>query len=291
MVFVTGATGFVGNHLVNTLLAFGEKVRCLVRPGSEGRLRYPAETVKGDIFSPDLAVKMAGCKAVIHLIGIIREFPQKGITFKRLHVEATARALAAAKRAGVKKFIHMSALGSAPKAATSYHQTKFQAEELVKKSGLIYTIFRPSVIYGPYDHFTTILAKTIKISPVIPIIGDGLYKLQPVHIYTVALAFTLALYLPAVRNRIFEIGGPKALTYREIVDNIAFRLKRKIKKVFVPVKLIKFITTYAQHLSFYPLTEEILTMLLAGNVTREGNFYRVFPLTPIKFQEGIGYLK
>ncbi|MDL1969833.1 MAG: NAD(P)H-binding protein [Candidatus Desulfofervidaceae bacterium] len=291
MVFVTGATGFVGNHVVKTLLAFGEKVRCLVRPGSEGRLRYAAEIVKGDIFSPDLAAKMAGCKAVIHLVGIIREFPQKGITFKRLHVEATARTLAAAKRAGIKKFIHMSALGSSPEAETSYHQTKFQAEELVRRSGLAYTIFRPSVIYGPYDQFTTMLAKIIKISPVIPIVGDGLYKLQPVHVHTVALGFTLALYLPTACNQIFEIGGPKALTYREIVDNIALRLKRKKRKVFLPVKPIKFITAYAQHFSFYPLTEEILTMLLAGNVTTEGNFYRVFSLTPIKFQEGTGYLK
>jgi len=291
MIFVTGATGFVGNHVVSALLAFGEKVRCLVRPGSEKRLRYPAEIAKGDIFSPDLAEKMSGCKAVIHLIGIIREIPQKGITFKRLHVEATARALAAAKKAGIKRFIHMSALGSTPKAVSSYHQTKFQAEELVKRSGLIYTIFRPSVIYGPYDHFTTILAKTIKVSPIIPIIGNGLYKLQPVHVYTVALAFTLALYLPAAYNQIFEVGGPKALTYREIVDNIALRLERKIKKVFIPVKLIKYITSYAQHAPFYPLTEEMLTMLLAGNVTKSDNFYGVFPLTPIKFQTGIGYLK
>lgn len=232
MIFITGATGFVGNHLVKTLLVFDQKVRCLVRPGSESRLHYPAQIVKGDVFSPNLAEKMRGCKAVIHLIGIIREFAKKNITFKRLHIVATQRAIEAAKKAGIKKFIHMSALGTGPHAISNYHKTKWQAERLVQQSGLVYTIFRPSVIYGPYDHFTTPLAQIIKYSPFIPIIGDGLYRLQPVHVNTVALAFTLALYLDNTHNQIYEIGGPQALTYREIVDTISIRLRDNVD--FVP---------------------------------------------------------
>ncbi|MDL1965336.1 MAG: NAD-dependent epimerase/dehydratase family protein [Candidatus Desulfofervidus auxilii] len=291
MIFVTGATGFVGNHLVKTLLALDQEVKCLVRPGSESRLRYPVKIVKGDIFSPDLAEKMSGCKALIHLIGIIREFPKKNITFKRLHVKATQVAIEAAKKAGIKRFIHMSALGTGPQAVTEYHKTKWQAERLVQESGLVYTIFRPSVIYGPYDHFTTLLARIIKRSPFIPIIGDGLYKLQPVHVNTVALAFVLALFLGDTHNHTYEIGGPQALTYREIVDTIAEHFKKRIKKVYIPMKIIKSVTIKLEPFSFYPLTQEMLTMLIAGNVVKEQSFYKIFPLSPIRFKESLGFLK
>jgi len=291
MIFVTGATGFVGNHLVKTLLAFDQKVRCLVRPGSENRLRHSVEIVKGDIFSADLAEKMSGCKALIHLIGIIREFPKKNITFNRLHVKATQVAIEAAKKAGIKRFIHMSALGTGPQAVTEYHKTKWQAERLVQESGLVYTIFRPSVIYGPYDHFTTLLARIIKRSPFIPIIGDGLYKLQPVHVNTVALAFVLALFLGDTHNHTYEIGGPQALTYREIVDTIAEHFKKRIKKIYIPLRIIESITVKLEVFPFYPLTQEMLTMLIAGNVVKEQSFYKIFPLSPIRFKESLGFLK
>jgi len=291
MIFVTGATGFVGNHLIKTLLAFNQKVRCLVRPGSENRLRYPVEIVKGDIFSADLAEKMYGCKAVIHLIGIIREFPKKNITFKRLHVKATQVAIEAAKKAGIKRFIHMSALGTGPQAITEYHKTKWQAERLVQESGLTYTIFRPSVIYGPYDHFTTLLAQIIKRSPFIPIIGDGLYKLQPAHVNTVALAFVLALFLGDTHNHTYEIGGPQALTYRETVDTIAQHFKKRIKKIYIPLRIIENITVKLEVFPFYPLTREVLIMLIAGNVVKEQSFYKIFPLSPIRFKESLGFLR
>jgi len=291
MIFVTGGTGFVGNHIIGALLALGERVRCLVRPGSEKKLRHKVEIAKGDIFSPDLAEKMEGCKAIIHLIGIIREFPKKGITFEKLHVEATHFALEAAKKAGIKRFIHMSALGTGPEAISQYHKTKFRAENLVKESGLVYTIFRPSVIYGPYDHFVSMLSKIIKISPILPIIGDGLYKMQPVPVKTVALAFALSLYLPASENQVFEVGGAQVLSYKEIVDTIASVLNKKIKKVYVPLEMVNFFTKKLQNLSLYPLTEEMLTMLLAGNVAKDNKFYEIFPLKPIKFKEGLSYLK
>ncbi|HDD35631.1 MAG TPA: NAD-dependent epimerase/dehydratase family protein [Candidatus Desulfofervidus auxilii] len=291
MIFVTGGTGFVGNHIVGALLSLGEGVKCLVRPGSEKRLRHKVEMVKGDIFLPDLAKRIEGCKAIIHLIGIIREFPKKGITFKKLHVDATYAALEAAKKAGIRRFIHMSALGTRENAVSEYHKTKFEAETLVKESGLVYTIFRPSVIYGPYDHFVTMLSKVIKISPILPIIGDGLYKMQPVHVKTVALAFVFALYLSQSENKVFELGGPEALSYNKIVDIIANVFNKKIKKIHVPLNMVNFFTKRLQNFPFYPLTEDMLVMLLEGNVVKDNKFYEVFPLKPIRFSEGLRYLK
>src|ERR1700722_10557962 len=107
-------------------------------------------SIPGGFFDPaavDRAV--AGCRAVIHLVGIIRENPRQGITFARMHVSATRALVTAAKRAGIKRFLHMSALGTRAGAPSTYHQTKWEAEQIVRSSGLDWTIFRPSLIHGP----------------------------------------------------------------------------------------------------------------------------------------------
>ncbi|RMF73352.1 MAG: NAD-dependent epimerase/dehydratase family protein, partial [Alphaproteobacteria bacterium] len=145
-VFVTGGTGFVGRELVNQLLAAEHEVICLARPGSEGKLArhdrlriQPGDAVSGD----GLAQGMAGCDAVIHLIGIIRAFPARGITFDKLHVQATERVVAACRKNGIRRYLHMSANGTRPDAVSPYHQTKWRAEERVRQSELDWTIFRP----------------------------------------------------------------------------------------------------------------------------------------------------
>lgn len=293
-VFVTGGTGFVGNYVVETLLEEGYKVRVLVRPGSEKRLRAApkVEVVYGDILERNLGHKMRDCDAVIHLVGIIREFPEEGITFRALHYEATVNALEAAKAASIKRFIHMSALGASLEGRTAYFQTKAQAEAAVRESGLTYTVFKPSVIYGPYDHFTTMFARLIRWSPAIFVIGSGLYRLQPVHVKTVAKGFTLALGLPNTQNKTYEVGGPEPLEYNKILDIIAKTLgKRWLWKIHLPVTLTMFITKIFQGLAFYPLTTEMITMLLEESVISDDSFYEAFPIEPIKFEQGIDYLK
>ena len=135
-IFVTGATGFVGHAVVRALLAHGFLVRCLVRPGSEAALKgfESIDRVPGDVLEPDkLAASVEGCGALIHLVGIIREHRTRGITFDRLHTQATANMLAVAHEAGVKRYIQMSAVGTRPNATSRYHQTKWQAEEVVRE--------------------------------------------------------------------------------------------------------------------------------------------------------------
>ncbi|NIQ96450.1 MAG: NAD(P)H-binding protein, partial [Desulfuromonadales bacterium] len=114
--------------------------------------------------------------AVIHLVGIIREFPGKGVTFKKLHTEATRNALAAAAECGVGRFLQMSANGTRANADTGYHQTKWQAEEAVRSSSLDWTIFRPSLIYGKDGEFVTMMKELVSKLPVVPVIGDGKYR-------------------------------------------------------------------------------------------------------------------
>ena len=166
-IFLTGSTGFVGKRILRDLLENNYQVRCLVRKGSEQKISHyknpvlvktGIDIVNGDITdAASLDGKLVGCDAVINLVGIIREFSGKGITFEKLHYEGTANLVKAARLQKVRRFIQMSALGARPDGKTQYQQTKYRAEECVRTSGLDYTIFRPSIIFGPGINSSTCL--------------------------------------------------------------------------------------------------------------------------------------
>ncbi len=289
-VFVTGGTGFVGRTLLRILKSSGHQAVALVRAGSEAKVPPGVEIVSGDVLedSAVLALKMAGCQAVIHLVGIIREFPRKGITFERLHPQATRNIVAAAKEAGIKRYLHMASLGTRPGATSAYHQSKWAAEEIVRDSGLDWTIFRPSVIFGPEDSFVNLLADLIRKSPFLPVIGDGNYRLQPVAVEVVAQAFVKALNLPETIGKTFEVCGPSPLTYNEIVRAVAEALSRRVVLIHLPVSLMRLAATLLGGFAFFPLTTDQITMLLEENVCQNTEaFYQTFDLPRVDFREGI----
>jgi NADH dehydrogenase len=289
-VFVTGASGFVGNEVVRELLARGHQVRALVRQGSEKKLkaRDQVQVVSGDCLHPEILHQAAsGCDAVIHLVGIIREFPGKGVTFERVHVQATRNVVDAALAAGARRYLHMSALGARAQPADPYHVTNWQADEYVLNSGLAYTIFRPSIIYGPDDQSINLFARQIRRLPFFPIVGDGLYQLQPVPVWTVAAAFALALTLPHTENKIYDVGGPEPLTFNDLIDTIAAVLHRRIMKIHQPVWCMRLAAGMLGRFSWFPLTPGQLRMLLEGNTCNPRAFYQDFGLEPITFAEGL----
>jgi uncharacterized protein YbjT (DUF2867 family) len=288
-VLVTGASGFVGNWVVSELLGRGHAVRCLVRPGSERKLKAAArlELAYGEVLDRAAVMKaVQGCEAVIHLVGIIREFPGRGITFERVHVEATVNVVDAAKAAGARRFLQMSALGARAQ-ADPYHSTNFRADEYVQASGLAYTIFRPSVIYGAEDRSINLFARQIKSYRVVPVIGNGLYRLQPVPVWTVAQAFALALELPQTENRIYEVGGLESLTFNAVIDTLAEVLGRRVLKVHLVVWNIRLFAHLLGRYAWFPLTPGQIRMLLEGSTCDPTAFYRDFGLTPISFKEGL----
>src|SRR5262249_3477922 len=204
-IFVAGATGFVGRSVVRALLNRGFLVRCLVRHGSERLLKgfESIDRVPGDVLRPEGLVACAeGCAAIVNLVGIIREHRARGVTFERLHVQATANLLRVAREAGVKRYVQMSALGARPDARSSYHRTTSRAEEAVRDSGLQWTIFRPSIIFGPGDEFISPLAGMIRRLPAMPVPGDGQYRLQPIPVEQVAEGFAQALRIDGAIERV-----------------------------------------------------------------------------------------
>ncbi|HEX9638071.1 MAG TPA: complex I NDUFA9 subunit family protein [Acidobacteriota bacterium] len=300
LVLVTGATGYVGHGVLAALGRAGHAARCLVRRGSEGKLRtcYPQqiELACGDVLEPaTLKQALAGCAAAIHLVGIIREFPGRGVTFERLHVEATRNLVEACKAAEVKRLLHMSALGARPGGASEYQRTKHRAEEIVRASGLDWTIFRPSVVYGYGDghanfldqlHGLMTIGGVIPV-PVVPVIGSGRSPLQPVHLSQLSAGFARALTVPESVHQTYDVAGPEPIAYGEILRAVGRHTRRYPWHLHVPLALMKPLVRVLQRLPLFPLTSDQLVMLEEGNVGDPKPFMEAFKLTPIGFHEGL----
>ena len=287
-IFIAGGTGFVGGHLTRELLGRGHALRLLVHKKDGALPKVGVEQVVGDITSPEsFQSALEGCEAAINLVGIIREFPSRKITYERLHVQASANLLAGARKAGIKRYLHMSALGSRPNAVSDYHRTKFRAEELVRASGLEWTILRPSLIFGPKDAFVNMLAGQMRLAPVMPIIGDGNYRMQPIHADDVARCFALALEMPATVGQIYELCGNDRMSYIELVDTIAAAMGRSTPfKPHAPLGLMKLIIPIMQRLPPFPITSDQLQMLIEENIC-DGHWKLTFGFEPRGFKEGI----
>ncbi len=289
MILVAGGTGFVGGHLIRRLRQGGVPVRAIVRsPKKAQAFKDPGvEVVAGDISDTgSLEKAAAGVERVIHLVGIIQEAP--GVTFRKVHVEGTRNLLEAAKKAGVRHFFYQSALGTRPGAKSDYHKTKWEAEELVRQSGLPYTILRPSLIYGPGDLFTIRLSEMFKLSPVLPVVGSGKSKIQPIHIDDVVSCIQKIVTSDAFLNEIYEIGGPEQLTYDELTAQIAGAMGINRPMLHVPLFFMKPMAKVLETvLPNPPVTTQQLIMLQEDNVCSMKDIREVFGIEPVKFKEGL----
>jgi len=291
-IFVTGATGFVGHEVVRQLTAAGHTARCLIRAGSAAKLE-PLPRLKvvfGDATDPkSLAGQLDGSDAVIHLVGIIREFPQRGITFERLHVEATHYLLTAAKEQGVKRYLQMSANGASDSARSgSYAETKFRAEQAVRGSGLDWTIFRPSLIYGKNGEFVKLLSDLVRRLPLVPVIGNGQYRMQPVAVEQVAKSFVAALQRPETIKQTYHLGGAKSYSYDQVLDLVGKALgKKSVAKLHQPTFLVRSAAALLESFPAFPVTTGQIDMLTAGNECDPAAWAAAFDLQPEDFAAGI----
>jgi len=288
-VFLTGGTGFVGRQVINELLQQGYQVRALVRASCES-LPSAVETVIGDTTNYDMLVDAAqDCDAIINLVGIIREYPAKKITFARLHTQTTQNLIRLAQQSGIRRYLQMSANGTRADAVTGYHRTKWAAEQALIAADLDWTIFRPSLIFGPDDLFVNMLAGLIKTLPVVPVMGDGRYRLQPVHVIDVARGFVQALERSDTIHQIYHCCGPDQLSYDQILDLVGNALgrSRPVVKWHQPLSLMKPVVSVLQHLPPFPMTSDQLTMLLEENICGNTRWQEVFELQLMDFDSGI----
>ena len=297
-VAIIGGSGFVGGYLIDTLLAAGHTVSALTRSDSESKLRH-ADKIRvcsgnlGSQAALDEACK--GCEAVIYNVGILREFPRRGITFEETQYRGVERTLAAAKKAGVKRFLLMSANGVRA-GGTLYQDTKIRAEVLVRNSGLDFIIFRPSVIFGDPRGLMEIGTQLYRdmVRPPVPAIGfytgwlptKGAIKMSPVHVQDVADAFAAGLQDTSLLGKTLELGGPESLTWTEMIRRVA-EVSGKRNKFIVPmpVGLMKLAAFLLDWLPPFPVTRDQLTMLEEGNVASPGALTTILkrelrPFTP-----------
>jgi len=298
-----GGTGFVGGYLVNTLLAAGHEPFVLIRPGSEDKLtsREKCRVTAGDISSVDaIEATLDGCDAFIYNIGILKAFPRKGITFEKLHFDGVQRVVNAAQKLNVRRALLMSANG-VKSPGTPYQDTKFRAEELVKQSGLEWTIYRPSVIFGDSNGLQEITNQLYRelVKPPIPAVafhtgwnpkGNGVV-MSPVHIQDVADAFVGALSNAATVGETYVLGGPDVLTWEEMIRRISKAVDRKKWIVPMPIAFMKFGATLFDWLPFFPATRDQLTMLAEGNTADSADLEMLIHRPPMAFvPENLSYL-
>lgn len=303
-VAIIGGTGFVGLHLTRQLIAAGHTPRLLVRPGSDGKVEQPTacELVQGQVADPAaLAECLAGTDAVIYLIGILREFPARGITFESLQYQGVVDTIAAARSAGVGRFLLMSANGIRAD-GTPYQRTKFQAEQALKSSGLRWTIFRPSVIFGDPEgrmEFCSQLKKDIIDLPVpAPLFYPGLlplkagqFELAPVCIDDVAAAFVLALTESRTESQTYSLCGPDRLSWKAILTTIAAAAGKSKLMVPAPAMAIQMAAAMFERYDWFPISRDQLQMLMEGNVCSENDGFARLGLTPTHFGlDQLGYL-
>lgn len=266
---IIGATGFVGGYLTDTLLEHGHEVSMLVRPGSEEKIRRAGDvrTVAGDLSSADaLREVLDECDAAIYNVGLLREFPRRGITFEKAQYQGLVDTVSAAKQTGVSRMLLMSAIG-VKEPGTKYQQTKYRAEQYALASGLDVTVLRPSVIFGDPRgtmEFATQLFDDMIDMPFPAVEFPGV-RMSPVHVADVTEAFCAVLGDQGSVGQTIELAGPETLGWREIVQRIATATGRT-KWVFpMPLWVMRIGATLFDWLPFYPVTRDQLTMLKEGN--------------------------
>ena len=275
VVTVFGGSGFVGRHLVGRLAKQGWIVRVAVRRPSRADFLKPLGEVgqitplRAPVQDP-IAVEAAveGADAAINLVGILYERGKQ--TFAGVHVRGAQTVAEAAAAAGVERLVQVSAIGADPHAAAVYARSKAAGEAAVKTAFPSATIVRPSIVFGPEDDFFNRFAAMARLSPVLPLIGGGSTRFEPVYVGDVAEAIAKCLVDPACAGKTYELGGPRVYTFKELLQLLLREIRRRRLLVPWPFALAAAQARFLELLPVPPLTRDQVRMLRRDNVVSEG---------------------
>ncbi|MBI2345301.1 MAG: NAD-dependent epimerase/dehydratase family protein [Deltaproteobacteria bacterium] len=268
-ILITGARGFIGSHIVKALLQppGRHELHGLSRIPGPTKLGTLLTTHVGDVTDPPtLPAACSGIEVIIHCVQFPNhpiENPRKGWTYLRVDGEGTRNLVNAAKAAGVRRFIYLSGLGVGPDRAEPWFRAKWMAESAIRQSGMEYVIFRPSLVYGPEDRSANRFLQMIARLPVIPVIGNGRQRIQPVFVDELAELVAKAVDLPAATNQVFDVGGTETYTFDDFLRTLARSQDKRCRLIHIPKAIAKAAAFPLQWLPTPPLTPgavDFLTM-------------------------------
>lgn len=299
---VFGATGFVGNYIIESLIKNDHNPIALVRNGSQKKLRSKVEIIIGNLDDTDVINQLLSkVDAVIYNIGIIREFPKKGITYENAHFKNLCKIIDASKANNIQRFILMSANGI-DNNETGYQSSKLRGEKYLKESNLDWTIFRPSLIYGnpkggiefcsqlKWDMISLPIPAPSFYSGLLPI-NSGNFRMSPIHVKNVSDFFAKAIDRQNTFHKTYMLGGSTSFTWNEIIKIIASASRKNKWIIPAPVLPIKLLAKIFQQFSWFPITSDQITMLLQGNVCLNNKLFSEFEIEEIPFNKtSLSYL-
>jgi uncharacterized protein YbjT (DUF2867 family) len=292
-VVVTGANGFVGRHAIPRLLLGRHQVRAVIseRPGAEKELPGAGADVdvrRADVRKPEsLRGAFDGYEAIIHTVAIPTERKQR---FAEVNVAGVAHVVAEARRAGVSRMVHMSALGADPASPYPYLRSKGEGQALVTGSGIGHVVLRPSLLFGEGDDFFPRLAFSL-LFPVVPVPGDGKSRFQPLHVDDLAQAIVAAVERREISG-IHEIGGPEPVTYDDLLAETMRGTGKRRPTLHVPVTLMKPpAMVMGIFMSDPPVTVDQLDLLAVDNTPGQNALTPVFGVEPRPFKGALDYLR
>ncbi len=283
-VAVLGGSGFIGSMLAEHLTRAGHALVILTRSRERARGVWAlpaARCVECDPYDTTaLSAAFAGCDAVVNLIGILNEKGDRGDGFHRAHVELTRGALEACAEAGITRYLHMSALNAAPVAVSHYLRTKGEAEMLVRASPLEWTIFRPSLVFGPGDRLFNRFEALTRYAPVLPL-ACAHTRFQPVYVGNVAEAFVRALEARRSIGQSYDLGGPAVMTLAELVDKLLRTLGRR--RLVLPLGLAasRLQAEIFEHVPGKPFSRDNFRVTSEDSVVTDANGLERLGIAPV----------
>lgn len=300
-IFLTGGSGFVGSHVLPALLESGHEVVALARTPRAAAAIAERNTLNatrlttriGDVTDPaSLPAAIRGCDVIVHLVALPRDW-SKGRDLLRVNTAGTEALIAAANAAGIKRFVHLGALGVEDREELNYAKSKARAERAVRESSLDWTILKPSLIWGERDGFFNIVAALVKIpAPVVPVPGNGKSRFQPVWVGDVARAVVQVVADPKSIHRSFELGGPRYWTYTEITQEVARALGKRRAVIPMPVPLISLVAGISEAIRLpFPVATDQLRQLALDNIGATDAVERELGFVPLDMGGRLSYLR